>query len=531
MADLGTLRPGAVNDTGLPTTGSLIGNPGGSTALSDDSDSTFDGQNTNSSGTYQKGRELGDTPSDLGNMDTLLVQFRRAWQSAPSNSTWDSLSARVMASNGTTVLAALNSGGAFKVTSTNITATSPTTATAVSFDYVNTSATKAQWDGAILQVQWVRTRNKGGDSLGMRVHEAYITGTYTVAVTNHPGTVATSGTGSLTANGVRTRFGQVVASGTGTLSPNGFKATTSTVTIPGVGSLSVPSTLRATYGSSAPAAVGSVTVLGFRTRFGQVASAGTGSLTASGTGESIKFGASQVSASGSLTSTAFKATFSTVTIPGVGSLAVPSTLRATFGQSAPSATGTVVVDGFKATFSTVAVAGTGTLTANGSGEGDKSGVVALSATGAVTSNGFKSTFSTVTSAGTGSLTSTAFKSTFGQSAPSATGALTVNGFSFSVLSGAIALTATGSLTANGSIPEAEAIVGVIALTATGSLVVVAFASPTPTISTTIRPRSRSSKPRPRSGSPTPRTSPPTPRPPAPLVLAAGAPSQPGSGRP
>lgn len=192
MTSLGTLRPGAANTTGLPTTGSVIGNPGASTALSDDSDTTFDGQNTNTSGTYQHGRELGNTPADFGNMNTLSVQLRRAWESAPSNSTWDSLSARIMASNGSTVLAASTSGGAFQTVSSSITSTSPTNSSVIGFSFVNTSANKATWDGAIIQVQWVRTRNKGGDSLGCRVYEGSITGDYTIAA------IETSGSGAIT---------------------------------------------------------------------------------------------------------------------------------------------------------------------------------------------------------------------------------------------------------------------------------------------------------------------------------------------
>lgn len=185
MADLGTLRPGAANTTGLPTTGSIIGNPGGSTALSDDSDTTFDGQNTNSSGTYQHGRELGNTPSDFGTMATCLIQCRTAWEGTPTNSTWDDVAGRIMASNGSTVLAAADSGGTFQsmgnppeTTTYGLRPASPQ-----AFSFVNTTADKTAWDGAIVQFQWIRTRNKGGDSLGCRISEGYVTGTYNVAST------------------------------------------------------------------------------------------------------------------------------------------------------------------------------------------------------------------------------------------------------------------------------------------------------------------------------------------------------------
>lgn len=181
MASLGTLRPGAGDTTGLPTTGSIISGPGGSTALSDDADGTYDGQTTNTSGTYQYGRALADVPADFGTMIDVSCQLRYAWESAPSSSTWDTLSARIVKSDGSSVLAALNSGGAFKQIAAPGTTSTPTNSSVVAFDYVDTAASKADWNGALIQVQWVRTRTKGGDSLGCRVYEGWITGNYNVA--------------------------------------------------------------------------------------------------------------------------------------------------------------------------------------------------------------------------------------------------------------------------------------------------------------------------------------------------------------
>ncbi len=224
MADLGTLRPGAGNTTGLPTTGSIIGNPGGSAALSDDADGTFDGQNTNSSGTYQYGRELANTPADFKSMDTVSCQLRYGWQSAPNNSTWDTLSARIMASDGTTVLAAATSGGAFKQIAAPGTTATPTNSSVVGFDYVNTGATKAQWDGALIQVQWVRTRSKGGDSFGCRVYEGWVTGTYTAQQT-------VSISGSVTPSGALKHKVKKVGTGiAGSVTPSGALTFTPTDT-------------------------------------------------------------------------------------------------------------------------------------------------------------------------------------------------------------------------------------------------------------------------------------------------------------
>lgn len=179
MPGLPELRPGTVNNTALPDT--VIANPGGATALSDDSDATFDAQSDNATGTYGYGRNITDPPVDFGTMTGLNVLLRYGWQSAPTNTTWNLLAARVMGPAGTTVLAAANSGGAFKTVASNITATTPTNSATITFDYVNPTTDRALWDGAVLQVQWTRTRAKGGDNLGMRVYEAKINGTYDLA--------------------------------------------------------------------------------------------------------------------------------------------------------------------------------------------------------------------------------------------------------------------------------------------------------------------------------------------------------------
>ena len=218
MATLPTLRPGAANTTGLPIgspTPTIIANPGGATALSDNADGTFDGQNTNSSGAYQYGRELADMPSDFGTMATLSISLRYAWESAPSNTTWDSLQCRVMRSDGVTVLAGATSteSTSWKTVASSITTTTPTTSTASAWTYVDTTATKAVWDAAIVQVQWNRTRSKGGDSLGMRVYEGFITGTYNVGAVTQTGSFVADAikkrnqTGSFVADAIKKRIG------------------------------------------------------------------------------------------------------------------------------------------------------------------------------------------------------------------------------------------------------------------------------------------------------------------------------------
>jgi len=182
MADLGTLRPGAENTTGLPlAAGTIIDAPGASTALSDDSDASFDNQTSNASGQFYYGRELANTPGDFGSMNTLLIQFRYGWESTPVNTVWTVLGARVVASDGSTLLANGGSTDNWQSVASEITTATPTTSAVVAFATVNTTATQGDWDGASLQIWWVRTRSKGGDALGCRVYEAWVTGTYTTS--------------------------------------------------------------------------------------------------------------------------------------------------------------------------------------------------------------------------------------------------------------------------------------------------------------------------------------------------------------
>ena len=151
-------------------------------ALGDSSDSTYGYVSTNASGTYSHGWAMDNVDADFDSMLTLSIVLRYAWGSAPSNTTWTALNARVRASDGT-VLAAFLSGGSAKLIVSNITTTTPTNSASVAFNYVNTSATKSQWDTAAVEIEIVRSKTKGGDTSEQRVFEATLTGTY---VANSP---------------------------------------------------------------------------------------------------------------------------------------------------------------------------------------------------------------------------------------------------------------------------------------------------------------------------------------------------------
>jgi hypothetical protein len=176
--------------TTLPTTG--VGNsaapngwnsaPNGALTLigASGQDTDFGFVNTNTTGTYTQGYELGDMPSDFDNMtSTLAIQLRYGWSATPSNTTWPSLTARIV--SGSTILAAATSGGDFQSIATSITTTTPTNSSAISFSYVNTSASKSDWDAAVVEILIERSRSKGGSTNEQRVFALSVTGQYNVA--------------------------------------------------------------------------------------------------------------------------------------------------------------------------------------------------------------------------------------------------------------------------------------------------------------------------------------------------------------
>jgi hypothetical protein len=180
VADLGTLRPGD-NDALVPTTYTSSWTDTGSSDLDDSSDATFGEVTTNTTGSYGESFALADMPADFGNATSISHSVRYAWSATPTATTWDTLAIRIVSSDGSVILAAADSGGAYATVASSITTTTPTTSAATGFAYVNTAATKAQWDGALVQIGIARTRSKGGGSEGQRVYEAFITGAYTVA--------------------------------------------------------------------------------------------------------------------------------------------------------------------------------------------------------------------------------------------------------------------------------------------------------------------------------------------------------------
>lgn len=152
---------------------------------SDDADFAEDTSNTSGTSTVDQGYELGniwDTTNFVG-MNSLNIQLRYGWATTFSNRTWSTLGARIM--NGTQVLAAATSAGAFQTVASSITATTPTDSSTVAFSYINkydfitkTGPTITDWNNAVLEMRIVSVRSGSGSSVGRRVYAASVTGDY-----------------------------------------------------------------------------------------------------------------------------------------------------------------------------------------------------------------------------------------------------------------------------------------------------------------------------------------------------------------
>lgn len=176
MADLGTLALGAYTNNNLTAiTGSdpvleVI-------ASTDDADFVFDTDNSTHQGRARFA--LADMPADFQTMATLFIRLRYGLSAAASLNTWDSITARVWRGDFLTALT-----DAVTVVTGPITNTTPANSAVIQFTGVNTTASKTQWDGAVVEIAFNITRSKGGDSVDERIYAAEITGTYTPAATS-----------------------------------------------------------------------------------------------------------------------------------------------------------------------------------------------------------------------------------------------------------------------------------------------------------------------------------------------------------
>lgn len=113
---------------------------------------------------------------DFVTMDSLSIDVEYSLTAAGDDDI-QQLLVRIM--NGTTVLAAADSGGTFMEIDANVTNTTDTNSGAISFPYVNTTANKTTWDGASVEIEQIYTKNKGNDGVAIQVDHVIIDGTYT----------------------------------------------------------------------------------------------------------------------------------------------------------------------------------------------------------------------------------------------------------------------------------------------------------------------------------------------------------------
>lgn len=131
--------------------------------------------------TETRSSNLDNTPADFGTMDTGLTwEIVYSLTNALTNDTY-ALAIRIV--SGATILAAADSGGTFTQVDPNVNSTLDSTGSDT-FAYVNTTADKATWDAATIELRQTHTKNQGFDTTAIQVDYAAFDGTYTTASTN-----------------------------------------------------------------------------------------------------------------------------------------------------------------------------------------------------------------------------------------------------------------------------------------------------------------------------------------------------------
>ena len=188
MATLPTLVP-----TGDSAVGSWVDNAGGTTNLFSKIDETIAGaidtsdfiRAPNDTDLSDYKCFVADTPADFGAMTALSWQLRYALSAAPPGSQRDNYGISLRVMSGATVLAAADAVGSFvaAVPSTQTMPTAFTNTTVTAFGFVNTSATKAQWDAGSLEIRQTYTQTGSKDTHAVQVSAVQLTGTYIVKFT------------------------------------------------------------------------------------------------------------------------------------------------------------------------------------------------------------------------------------------------------------------------------------------------------------------------------------------------------------
>lgn len=129
-----------------------------------------------------------DTPSDFQSADSITVSVEASLTGTVIDDVY-TLRARI--TNGGTILAAADVGGTYQNITSSLTSTD--NLYSLGFSYINTAATKADWDGASIQLQQGYLKSNGGDGLAIRMDYVYLTGTYTQAAASLSKTTTLAG--------------------------------------------------------------------------------------------------------------------------------------------------------------------------------------------------------------------------------------------------------------------------------------------------------------------------------------------------
>lgn len=126
---------------------------------------------------------LQNMASDFQSMDAgLTVRYSTVDFGGYSDDS-GSLAMRIETETGGTILAALDSGGTYRLlgnfNGSSWTFGQPAYNLTASFPYVNTTATKSQWDDAIAAFQWVDSRNMASDNAVIVLVDFELEGDYT----------------------------------------------------------------------------------------------------------------------------------------------------------------------------------------------------------------------------------------------------------------------------------------------------------------------------------------------------------------
>ena len=207
-------------------------------------------------------RALDDTDADFATMTTLSHRVEYRVSAAPGDDTYG-LSIRIV--NGATILAAADSGGTFVNINSNVTNTTDTTSSSTAFAYVNTTADKATWDGASVELRQTYSKTKGPDVVHIEVDFVDFTGTYVAGATN-TNVPLDAGSFSATGQTLTINTDDAIAMDAGSFTITGYSGNTSYYIPPLTGAFTLTgydATASTASNTNIPADLGTFSLSGF----------------------------------------------------------------------------------------------------------------------------------------------------------------------------------------------------------------------------------------------------------------------------